>query len=217
MLAHFSRDVAMMHAFSLGIDIHRAVAAEVFNVAAEEVDSAQRRMAKAVNFGVIYGQSAFGLANALGITKDEAAAFIEDYFTRYSGVAAFLDETLDLTLETGFARTILGRRRAIAGIRENRTGQLNMPERTAVNTVIQGSAADLIKQAMINIHRRLKREQHPARMLLQIHDELVFEVPASEAESFQEFVKSEMEAAMPLEVPVTVDIAIGDNWLEAKG
>ena len=92
-----------------------------------------------------------------------------------------------------------------------------MPERTAVNTVIQGSAADLIKQAMINIHRRLKREQHPARMLLQIHDELVFEVPASEAESFQEFVKSEMEAAMPLEVPVTVDIAIGDNWLEAKG
>jgi DNA polymerase I len=217
MLAHFSRDVAMQHAFSLGIDIHRAVAAEVFGVPAEEVDSAQRRIAKAVNFGVIYGQSSFGLSNALGITREEAAAFIENYFVRYSGVAEFLEETLDLTRSTGFAKTILGRRRAISGIRPKRTGQLNMPERTAVNTVIQGSAADMIKVAMIKIQQRLDRENHPGRMLLQIHDELVFEVPASQAEALQDLVKTEMEAAMPLEVPVTVDIATGDHWLEAKG
>jgi DNA polymerase I len=215
-LAHFSGDVAMQKAFADGIDIHRAVAAEVFGVAPEDVDSNQRRMAKGVNFGVIYGQSSFGLSAALGISREEATAFIDSYFERYSGVAAFMEATLDECKETGFAKTILGRRRAITGIRPKRKGQLNMPERTAVNTVIQGSAADLIKTAMINIHRTLKAENHPANMLLQIHDELVFETPGSEAESLKELVKTGMETAFTLDVPLTVDIAIGDNWLDAK-
>jgi DNA polymerase-1 len=215
-LAHMSGDVAMQKAFADGIDIHRAVAAEVFGVAPEDVDANQRRMAKGVNFGVIYGQSSFGLSTALGITRDEATDFIDSYFERYSGVAAFMEETLDECRETGFARTILGRRRAISGIRPTRHGQLNMPERTAVNTVIQGSAADLIKTAMINIHRTLKAENHPANMLLQIHDELVFETPESEAEPLKQLVKTGMETAFTLDVPLTVDIAIGDNWLDAK-
>ncbi len=215
-LAHFSGDVAMQKAFADGIDIHRAVAAEVFGIAPEDVDSNQRRMAKGVNFGVIYGQSSFGLAAALGISREEAAAFIDSYFERYSGVAAFMEATLDECKETGFAKTILGRRRAITGIRPSRKGQLNMPERTAVNTVIQGSAADLIKTAMINIHQTLKAENHPGNMLLQIHDELVFETPESEAESLKQLVKTGMETAFTLDVPLTVDIAIGDNWLDAK-
>lgn len=215
-VAHFSGDVAMQKAFADGIDIHRAVAAKVFGIDSEDVDSNQRRMAKAVNFGVIYGQGAYGLANALGISQEDAAAFIESYFDRYSGVAAFMEETLDECKATGFAKTILGRRRAITGIRPTRKGQLNSPEREAVNTVIQGSAADLIKTAMINIHRTLKAENHPANMLLQIHDELVFETPESEAESLKQLVKSGMESAFTLDVPLTVDIAIGDNWLDAK-
>ena len=215
-LAHFSGDVAMQKAFADGIDIHRAVAAEVFGIAPEDVDSNQRHMAKGVNFGVIYGQSSFGLAAALGISRDEAGAFIESYFERYQGVADFMETTLDECKATGFAKTILGRRRAITGIRPTRKGQLNMPERTAVNTVIQGSAADLIKTAMINIHRTLKAENHPANMLLQIHDELVFETPESEAESLKQLVKTGMESAFTLDVPLTVDIAIGDNWLDAK-
>ena len=215
-LAHFSGDKAMQQAFAEGIDIHRAVAAEVFGVAPEDVQPDQRRVAKAVNFGVIYGQSAFGLSTALGISREEAADFIDSYFVRYSGVAAFMDETLETCRETGFAKTILGRRRAISGIRSHRTGQLNMPERTAVNTVIQGSAADLIKTAMINIHRTLRDKQHPGRMLLQIHDELVFETPESESESLVELVQTGMETAFSLDVPLTVDIAIGDNWLDAK-
>ena len=215
-LAHFSGDVAMQKAFAAGIDIHRAVAAEVFGVSPEDVDSNQRRMAKGVNFGVIYGQSSFGLSAALGISREEATAFIDSYFERYSGVAAFMEATLDECRETGFAKTILGRRRAITGIRPSRRGQLNMPERTAVNTVIQGSAADLIKTAMINIHRELKAEKHSGKMLLQIHDELVFETPESEAESLMNLVKTGMETAFTLDVPLTVDIAIGDNWLDAK-
>jgi DNA polymerase-1 len=218
MVAHYSGDESLKQAFADGVDIHRAVAAEVFGVEPEEVDTSQRRIAKAVNFGVIYGQSAFGLSQALGISREEAADFIDGYFARYHGVAAFLDETLGTCLATGYAKTILGRRRAISGVRpaSKRSGQLSMPERTAVNTVIQGSAADLIKQAMINVHRRLHRDSHPAIMLLQIHDELVFETPESDVASLTDLVREEMENAMPLDVPVTVDIATGDNWHAAK-
>jgi DNA polymerase-1 len=218
MVAHYSGDESLKQAFADGVDIHRAVAAEVFGLDPENVDSGQRRIAKAVNFGVIYGQSAFGLSQALGISREEAANFIDGYFARYHGVAAFLDETLDTCLATGYARTILGRRRAISGVRPvgKRAGQLNMPERTAVNTVIQGSAADLIKQAMVNVRRRLDHENHPARMLLQIHDELVFEAPEADVASLADLVREEMEQAMPLDVPVTVDIATGENWHAAK-
>lgn len=214
MLAHFSDDAALTDAFAHGADIHTAVASEIFGV--EEVTSEMRRIAKAVNFGVIYGQSPFGLSAAIGISQDDAAAFIDGYFARYSGVDRFLEDTLDTCLRTGYATTILGRRRAIDGIRKFRPRQRNMPERTAVNSVIQGSAADLIKRAMINVHKRLGREGRPGRMLLQIHDELVFEVPAEEVDSLIEIVRSEMEHAMDLKVPLVVDVSVGDNWLEIE-
>jgi DNA polymerase I len=216
MVAHFSGDRALKNAFEEGIDIHTAVAAEVFNVGKDQVDSTQRRVAKAVNFGVIYGQTPYGLAAALDISRDEATQFIEDYFERYSGVADFIETSLQESALNGFARTILGRKRAISGIRSRRGSTLNMAERTAVNTVIQGSAADLIKMAMVKIHRKLPSLGFPARMLLQIHDELVFETPAKHADALSDFVRTEMESAMELSVPVTVDLATGPNWLDAK-
>jgi DNA polymerase-1 len=217
MLAHFSGDEALSQAFHAGIDIHTAVAADVFGVAPEDVDSAQRRVAKAVNFGVIYGQSPYGLSAALGIGQDEAAEFIDNYFTRYAQVADYLDSILQECLRTGYATTILGRRREITGIRDQPTQQRTMPERTAINTVIQGSAADLIKKAMIAIQERLHRESHPARMLLQIHDELVFEAPESERDSLIALVRYEMEHALELSVPLVVDVGVGRNWLDVKG
>jgi DNA polymerase-1 len=215
-LAHFSGDAALKAAFEQGIDIHTAVAAEVFAIDLMDVNSDQRRIAKAVNFGVIYGQSPYGLAAVLGIDKEVAAKFISDYFTKYSGVDQFIETTLAACRATGFATTILGRRRAIEGIRPQRGPNLNMPERTAINAVIQGSAADLIKQAMIHIHARLKREHPQASMLLQIHDELVFEAPEADLAPVIALVRHEMEHAMALDVPLVVDVAIGDNWLDVE-
>ncbi len=216
MLAHFCQDPALMEAFRSGEDIHRTVAAQVFGVSTEEVTSDQRRVAKAVNFGVIYGQTPWGLGAALGIHKDDAAAFIDEYFQRYAGVARFIDDVLTECHNTGFAKTILGRRREIVGIRPMRYGTLNLPERTAVNTVIQGSAADLIKQAMIQVHRRLRDERSPSRLLLQIHDELVFEAPQGDVEALIALARTEMETALELDVPIVVDVSVGDNWLETK-
>ena len=215
-LAHLSGDQALKAAFEQGADIHAAVAAEVYGVELIEVSSDQRRIAKAVNFGVIYGQSPFGLAAVLGIEKEIAAKFIEDYFTKYAGVDQFIEQTLEICRTTGYARTMLGRRREIEGIRPKRGPNMNMPERTAVNTVIQGSAADLIKQAMIQVHGRLKHEHHPGRMLLQIHDELVFEAPQEHVASLVQIVRDEMQSAMTLDVPLVVDVAVGDNWLETE-
>ncbi|WLD13728.1 DNA polymerase I [Planctellipticum variicoloris] len=216
MLAHFSRDPVLVEAFANGVDIHTAVAADVFGVDRQDVDSDMRRVAKAVNFGVIYGQSPYGLAAALGITQDDAARFIDEYFSRYAGVDAFLDQTLVECAKTGYARTILGRRRAIEGLRSERSRNRTMPERTAINTVIQGSAADLIKQAMIRVHNRLERDQHPARLLLQIHDELVLESPVDAVPSLVALVKAEMEHALTLDVPLIVDVSVGQNWLDIE-
>ncbi|HEY4262830.1 MAG TPA: DNA polymerase [Schlesneria sp.] len=213
-LAHYSQDRELITAFEQGVDIHTAVAAQVFGVDRDAVTSDQRRMAKAVNFGVIYGQSPFGLAAALGIDKKEAGTFIDGYFAKYSGVAQFIEETLSDVGRNGFAKTILGRRRFIDGIRANRNRSLNMPERTAVNSVIQGSAADLIKLAMLAVHRRIEKDQHPGRMLLQIHDELVFESPRSALPTLVELVRHEMQNAMKLSVPLVVDVSVGQNWLE---
>lgn len=215
MLAHFCQDPALLKSFRDGEDIHAAVASQVYGVPLEEVTSAQRRVAKAVNFGVIYGQSAYGLAATLGISQDEAAQFIEEYFQRYSAVDRFIHQTLAECRRTGYARTILGRRREISGIRPRIFGNLNLPERTAVNAVIQGSAADLIKQAMINLFHKLKHQQHPTRMLLQIHDELVFETPEENVESLIALARDEMSTALKLEVPIVVDAKVGDNWLDA--
>ncbi|MDZ4685126.1 MAG: DNA polymerase I [Planctomycetaceae bacterium] len=214
MLAHFCGDPVLLEAFASGIDIHTAVAAQVYGVELAAVDADMRRVAKAVNFGVIYGQSPFGLAAALGIPQEDAAKFIDEYFTKYAGVDRYLEEILAECERTGYARTILGRRRKIDGIRPDRNRSRNMPERTAINTVIQGSAADLIKQAMIKLHDRLCREAHPAKMLLQIHDELVFEAPADAVPSLVQIVREEMEHALPLDVPLVVDVSAGDNWLE---
>lgn len=213
-LAHLSQDEAMSQAFREGADIHTAVAAETFRVPLDEVTSDMRRTAKAVNFGVIYGQSPFGLSESIGIPQAEAAGFIAEYFDRYQGVREFLDQILEACAKNHFVSTICGRKREIHGVRTGLQKQLNMPERTAINTVIQGSAADLIKQAMINVSARLKQEQHPGKMLMQIHDELVFEVPVEELQSLGQIVREEMESAMKLDVPLIVDISSGANWLE---
>ncbi len=212
MLAHFCGDPVLCEAFAKGTDIHTAVACEIFNVTPDVVSSEQRRIAKAVNFGVLYGQSAFGLSEALHIDQDEAALFIGQYFAKYATVDEYITKTLAEVARTGFATTILGRRRAISGIRPERKQQLNLSERTAVNTVIQGSAADLIKQAMLRVHDRLAQTQHPGRLLLQIHDELVFETPAAEVASLAALVRDEMINAMSLRVPLAVDVSVGENW-----
>jgi DNA polymerase-1 len=214
MLAHFCGDPVLCEAFAAGTDIHTAVACEIFNVTPDVVSSEQRRIAKAVNFGVLYGQSAFGLSEALHIDQDEAALFIDQYFAKYATVDDYITRTLAEVARTGYATTILGRRRAIDGIRPDRKRQLNLSERTAINTVIQGSAADLIKQAMLRVHHRLAETHHPGRLLLQIHDELVFETPATDVASLANLVREEMTTAMTLSVPLAVDVSVGDNWQE---
>ncbi len=175
-----------------------------------------RRAAKAVNFGVIYGQSPFGLARALGIDQEAAAKFIDSYFEGYPRIEEFLAQVLAKCRENGYVRTILGRRRAISGVREGAGRQRNLAERTAVNTVIQGSAADLIKLAMVAIHRRLRKEGLPARMLLQIHDELIFEVPSDQLHQLAGLVTEEMVGVYALNVPLKVDIKAGPSWAAAE-
>jgi DNA polymerase-1 len=211
-LAHFSGDQRLCEAFAHDEDIHARVASQVNGVPLEGVTSAMRRAAKAVNFGVIYGQGAFGLARALGIDQDQAAKFIDNYFEGYPGIEKFLGQVLAECREKGYVTTILGRRRAISGVRPGAGRQRNLAERTAVNTVVQGSAADLIKLAMVAIHRRLRQERLPARMLLQIHDELIFEVPSDQLRHLAELVTEEMVGVHRLSVPLKVDIKAGPNW-----
>jgi DNA polymerase-1 len=211
-LAHFSGDKQLCEAFTRDEDIHVRVASQVNGVPLEQVTSEMRRAAKAVNFGVIYGQSAFGLARGLGIEQAEAEKFIDSYFGGYPGIEVFLAQVLADCRQKGYVGTILGRRRAISGVREGAGRQRNFAERTAVNTVIQGSAADLIKLAMVAIHRRLRKERLPAKMLLQIHDELIFEVPREQIHPLAELVTEEMIGVFPLSVPLKVDIKAGPNW-----
>ena len=215
-LAHYSKDPALIAAFESDQDIHTAVAARIFRVAEADVSKAQRGVAKTVNFGVIYGMGAFSLAARLGITQSEASAFIEAYFQGYAGVDAFITKTLESALAAGRVETILGRRRPISGIR-NTTGRVrNLAERTAINSVIQGSAADLIKRAMIDVDRAIREKGLKSRMLLQIHDELVFEFPAQERDVLVTVVRDAMTTALALDVPVKVDLAEGPNWLDVK-
>ncbi|MGD0655934.1 MAG: DNA polymerase I [Thermoguttaceae bacterium] len=215
-LAHFCGDQRLCEAFARDEDIHAQVAGQVNNVPLEQVTPEMRRAAKAVNFGVIYGQSAFGLARALGIEQEAAARFIDGYFQGYPGIEEFLQQVLAECAKTGYVKTILGRRRAIQGVRPNAGRQRNLAERTAINTVIQGSAADLIKLAMIAIHRRLKSEDLPARMLLQIHDELIFEVPSQKLSGLAALVSKEMAGVWNLKVPLKVDLKAGPNWADAE-
>lgn len=215
-LAHFSNDETLCSAFASDEDIHARVAGQVYGVPMADVTSEMRRTAKAVNFGVIYGQSPFGLAKTLSIEKDVAAAFIENYFNRHPGVEDFLKTILVECRAKGYVSTILGRRRAIRGVRPDPGRQRNLSERTAINTVIQGSAADLIKLAMIAVYRRMAREGLRSKLLLQIHDELVFEVAPDEIEAMKRLVVEEMTGARKLTVPLKVDVAIGRNWAEAE-
>jgi DNA polymerase-1 len=223
LLAHFCNDETLRQAFREDRDVHAAVAAQIFGVAEKDVTPEQRRMAKTVNFGVIYGISAPGLSTRLGISREEGAKFIESYFARYPRVLEYQQDLLKKCRDTGYVPTILGRRRQFdrAAFRVLSTYE-NRPQahREAINMEIQGSAADLIKLAMLNLYRRMKKERWQARMLLQIHDELVFEVPPAETRSLAALVREEMTTpvvqALRLKVPVKVDVSVGPNWLDVE-
>jgi DNA polymerase-1 len=215
-LAHYSGDQSLMRAFELDHDIHSVVAARIFGVPESRVDESMRRVGKTVNFGVIYGLSAFGLASRLGISQAEAAAFIDAYFQEYAGVDQFITRTLEGAQAAGRVETILGRRRPISGVKNTTGRSRNLAERTAINTVIQGSAADLIKMAMIKIDGRIRGTGLKSRMILQIHDELVFEAPEEEVQPLAELVQREMTTALELKVPLKVDLAAGSNWLDVE-
>lgn len=213
LLAHFSKDAALREAFAQDLDIHRFVASEIYGVPMEQVTGEMRTKAKAVNFGIIYGQGPFGLARTTGIPQAEAKRFIEEYFRRYGSIRSFMDRVIEQAKRNGYAETILHRRRKITGLDSRNPNVRSQAQRLAVNTVIQGSAADLIKAAMIRIHRRIEREKLPIKMILQIHDELVFELPKSRSSEDARWIAEEMTTAVPLEVPLKVDVSIGDSWL----
>ena len=215
-LAAFSGDPTLAKAFADGMDIHRVVAAEVNGIAPESVTKDQRSAAKAVNFGIIYGQSAHGLSATTGMNRAEAQRFIDDYFRRFPRVKEWMAEVLANAEEKGHVETILGFRREIPDIKSSNRMRKARAEREAVNTIIQGSAADLIKTAMVRLDAALAREGLRARMLLQIHDELLLECPPEELDPLRALVADAMENAIPLAVPLKVDIGVGDNWLETK-
>jgi len=216
LLAHFSGDKAMRAAFAADQDIHRFVASQIYNVPLEAVTSDMRSRCKTVNFGIIYGQGAQGLARTIHISPAEAKQFIEQYFARYGSIRAFIEQCIDRARRTGHAETILGRKRAIVDIKSKNGGRRAQAERLAVNTVIQGSAADLIKVAMIAIHRRIEAERLPIKMILQVHDELVFELPAAEAEEHAQWLSEAMATAIRFDVPIKVDTTYGPSWLADK-
>jgi DNA polymerase-1 len=211
-MAHFSKDPVLVEAFRNGEDIHARTAQEVFGVGPLGQTAEHRRAAKAINFGIIYGLSAFGLAQQLGIEQKEAAKFISAYFTRYQGVKEYLDRVLVETRKTGLTKTLFGRIRPIPEINSPQIQLRNFAERTALNSPLQGTAADLIKLAMIAIDKRLAREKLEAKMILQVHDELLFEAPVKEQKAVEKLVKEEMEGVHKLAVPLVVEIATGPNW-----
>lgn len=216
LLAHMSRDEVLLHAFKNHEDIHTRTAAEVFKVDPLMVSPDMRRAAKAVNFGIVYGQTPFGLAQTLCIDRKEADLYIRRYFERYSGVREFIDRTIAEVRQSGVSKTLLGRRRPIPDMQSRNPAARSFAERTAVNTPLQGTAADLIKLAMIKIAGLLEKEKLQSRMLLQVHDELVFEAPPSEREALQDLVKREMEGVYELAVPLVADVGCGPNWRDAK-
>ena len=214
-LAHFSGDESLIEAFRTGDDIHRRTAADVAGIAPAEVGPEQRAAAKAINFGIIYGSSAFGIANQLGIAQAEAQQTIDAYFARYHGVRRFLDETVETARRQGYVRTLLGRRRYLPDLASRNRVLRQAAERMAVNTVIQGTAADLMKKAMVEVAEALVEGGLATRMILQVHDELVFEAPTSEMDRLCALVRERMEAVYALEVPLVVEVGCGRNWREA--
>ncbi len=214
-MASVSGDPHMMQAFADGLDIHAATAARVYGINPSEVDEHLRRKAKTVNFGIIYGISAFGLSQRLGIPRQEAADLINQYFAAYPGIKDYMHETIASARSRGYVETLMGRRRYIRDIQSANANLRGFAERNAINAPIQGSAADMIKMAMIRIHREMQRAQFRSRMILQVHDELVFDVYRPELEAVRSIVVREMVEALPLKVPVAVDAGVGDHWLEA--
>jgi DNA polymerase-1 len=212
LLAHFSGDPLLTKAYAENIDIHTMTASEVFGVPAESMDKETRNRAKAVNFGIVYGISPFGLAAQLGIPQQEARSYIERYFARYAGVQTFIEKTLEQTRREGSVRTMFGRVRPIPDIESRNPNQRGFAERTAINTPLQGTAADLIKLAMIVIDRQLTERKLKTRMVLQVHDELLFEVPLDETAEVESLVRSAMEGVVTLNIPLVADLAFGANW-----
>jgi DNA polymerase-1 len=216
LLAHLSQDPLLLEAFRNGEDIHTRTASEVLGVPPLMVTSDARRDAKAVNFGIVYGISPFGLAAQLGISRAEAEKYIRNYFARYTGVRRWLDATIEEVRKTGVTRTMFGRERPIPDINSRNGNARGFAERTAVNSPLQGTAADLIKLAMVRIDAALERERYNSAMLLQVHDELVFECPPEELDAVSRLVKHEMEGVCDLSVPLLVDVGVGPNWRDAK-
>jgi len=215
-LAHFSGDPNLIEAFAKRQDIHTRTAAEVFGVTMEEVTPELRTRAKAVNFGIVYGISDFGLARDIGVSRKEARQYIENYFRRYAGVKKYIDQTIRKAHENGYVTTLLNRRRYLPELLSPNRTVRNFGMRTAINTPIQGSAADIIKLAMVQIHRELASGSYKSAMILQVHDELIFEVPRDEVDEICELVKNKMENAVILDVPLVVDLKLGPNWYDVQ-
>jgi DNA polymerase-1 len=214
-LAHISKDAALKEAFKNGRDIHTETAAGIFGIPHDSVTADMRRIAKTVNFGVVYGMSPYGLSEALGITPAEAADYINRYFERHPGVKSYMEDAINTARETGYVTTLMGRKRQIPDINSSNSNIRQQAERLAINSPIQGTAADLIKKAMIAIHNKLHSKSFKTVMLLQIHDELLFEAPKNEVNEAIDLIKHEMEHAIDLDVPVEVEIGHGENWAEA--
>ena len=214
-MAHLSCDTHLIEAFRKGQDVHAMTAAKIFGISPDEVTSDQRRIAKTANFGIMYGISSFGLAQRLKIGRAEAKKIIEDYFANFPAISSFIEDTLAVTRENGYVETIFGRRRYLPDINSKNGTVRSLAERNAVNAPIQGTAADIIKLAMINVDRRIAKEGLKSRMILQIHDELVFDAAADEVEKLESIVKEEMENVTRLSIPLTVECNHGKNWLEA--
>ncbi|MGH7732139.1 MAG: DNA polymerase, partial [Gemmatimonadales bacterium] len=216
LLAHFSEDPAFIEAFHAGGDIHRGTAAIIFGVPESEVTPEMRSRAKTINFGTIYGQGPFALSRQLGISQEEAKAFITQYFERFAGVRAWLDQMVELARAQGYVETLFGRRRYIPEIKDRNFSVRSFGERVATNSPLQGSAADLLKLGMIRLHRAFVEQRLDAHILLQVHDELVVEAPASAVPEVERLVREKMEGAAELRVPLVVSVGVGDNWLDAK-
>ncbi len=214
-MAHLCQDPGLLEAFQNNLDIHTATASKVFGVALEEVSGEMRRKAKMVNFGIIYGISAFGLSERLNIPRKEAATIIENYFIQYPLIKDYMDSAIEKARKQGYVETILGRKRYLRDINSQNHTVRGFAERNAINAPIQGSAADMIKVAMINLHKVIQDKKFKSRMILQVHDELVFDVPLEEKDEVKSLVVKYMEEALPLTVPVLVEAGTGKNWLEA--
>ena len=214
-MAHLSGDPHLVAGFAHGADVHRSTAARIFHVEPDQVTAEQRRHAKVANFGIIYGISAFGLSQRMGISRSEAKAFIEEYFRSYPGVKAYMERVVAEAREKGYVETIFGRKRFLPDITSRNAVARGLAERNAINAPIQGSAADIIKLAMIAVSRRLEAEKLRSRMVLQVHDELVFDVTPDERDRIVEIVKQEMEGVCALSVPLITECNYGKNWREA--